>query len=254
MDREIHNTTVLVIGSVGPYVLAALKERALDTLALADIAPGATVKKFIRYAAGNFAGIFGARADGFKLIVNAHVVLVGMDAVAELTEVLADVGIGPPVTDQGQALLVSGDVLPGVYLVGENFDSAGAIAYALERLAHFQRAGESMNRPREMHIGGVYTLDILRPKLKVLHKLFISNDKGTLTGTYVTENDSQPMQDLACDGQYLTWNAYSGTTSSELFTYRLELFDDILLGATWRIDGGCKAVFKSPVVVERIQK
>jgi hypothetical protein len=233
MDREIFHTTAVIVGDVPPAVQESLKQQNLESLVLADIAPGAVVEKLIPYAAGNFAGIFGHTAEGKKIIVNAHAALLGPDQAA---------------------LLPEGKTFPGVYLVNEAFCAADAVAYLQERLAHFARAGEAMKAPRECTVGGTYSLDILRPKLKQLHKLEIWTENGTLVGTHTTENDSQPMQDLQFDGQYLTWNAYSGTTSSELFAYRLEVFDDVLLGATWRIDGDPKASHRSPVVVERLEK
>lgn len=252
MDREIINSAVLTVGAVSEKALEALREKGVDTVALA---PGSRIKKMIRYAAGNFAGIFGNRKDGFKLIINAHVILMDPASAEQLAEVLADAGCRPAEAAQkGQMLMEDGSPLPGMFVERDDFDLEAMLDYVLTRLEHFKRAGEVMNRPREMHVGGEYSLDILRPKLKTLHKLYITNENGVLSGTHVTENDSQPMQELTYDGEYLTWNAYSGTTSSELFRYRLEVFDDILLGATWRIDGGQKALFKSPVVVERISK
>ena len=253
MDREIHNTTVLVIGKAPAAVQSGLVRAGLDVIALNELAPGARIKKFIAYSAGNIAGILGEKADGRKLIVNAHVMLLDTAGAEWLLPALDSVDVAAVQTgDGGQAQLASGAALPGVYWMEPDFAPDAAIAYAQERLAHFSEAGKIMNRPRVMHIGGTYSLDILRPKLKVLHKLLIQNENGRLTGTHITENDSQTMQGLSFDGQYLTWNAYSGTTSSELFTYKLEVFDDILLGATWRIDGPGPAAFKSPVVVERI--
>lgn len=252
LDREILNTAVLTVGDVSADILSTLQQKGVETTALA---PGSRIKKFIPYAAGNFAGIFGSRADGLKLIINAHVILMDVKHAAELSRVLAEAGCASA-TDApgGQVCLTTGEPFPGVFVENEQFELTGLLHYVLARLEHFKRAGEIMNRPREMHVGGEYTLDILRPKLRTLHKLYITNENGVLTGTHVTENDSQPMQELAYDGEYLTWNAYSGTTSSELFRYRLEVFDDILLGATWRIDGGHGSPFKSPVVVERISK
>ena len=253
MDREIHNTTVLVIGMAPAETRSALAQAGLDVLTLDEIAPGARVKKFIAYAAGNIAGVFGEKADGQTLIVNAHVMLLDTAGAEGLLPALKHVDVSAVQTGKGgQAQRASGAALPGVYWMGPDFAPDAAVAYAQERLAHFIEAGKVMNRPRVMHIGGSYSLDILRPKLKVPHKLLIQNENGLITGTHITENDSQTMQNLSFDGQYLTWNAYSGTTSSELFTYRLEVFDDILLGATWRIDGSGPAAFKSPVVAERI--
>ena len=252
MDRVIHNTAVLIMGDVPEAVYAGLREHTIDTLLLSEAAPGCSVTKFIRYAAGNIAGIFGFQADDRKLIVNTHGILLSAAAAKQFAQPLSAAGVSdPPRTSCGQVLLNTGEVLPGVYLADEAFDPTQLISYVQQRINHFKRAGEVMNRPREIHIGGEYALDILRPKLKVLHKLLIQNDNGHLCGTHITENDSQPMQDLRFDGEYLSWNAYSGTTSSELFTYKLQVFDDILLGATWRIDGDQQAPFKSPVLAER---
>lgn len=252
LNREIINTSIVTVGAISDKTLSSLRKNCIDTTALvAD----SQIRKIICYAAGNFAGIFGNLDDGRKLIINAHVILIAPESAQMLHAVLEDAGCKPASEAlHGQILLKNGTPLAGVFVEQEDFDLTAMLRYVRLRLEHFKQAGKVMNRPRQMHIGGEYTLDILRPKLKTLHKLYIQNENGTLTGTHVTENDTQPMQELFYDGQYLTWNAYSGTTSSELFRYRLEVFDDILLGATWRIDGEGPSTFKSPVFVERIQK
>ena len=235
MDRVIFNTAVLLAGTLDRSVPAAFA--GLDTLVLEEAAPACEIRKIICYGAGNLAGIFGYLTDGRKLIVNTHALVLGPDAAEALSPLLRETGPAP-----------------GLYLARPGFDPGLAADYVRDRLRHFEKAGEMMSRPRQMEVDGEYTLDILRPKLRTPHRLYIQREDGVLTGTHVTENDTQPMQDLTFDGRTLRWRAYSGTTSSELFAYELEVFDDILLGATWRVDGPSPSPFRSPVSAERVQK
>lgn len=273
MDRIIYKTQALVVGQGADGVSAAraaLEEGAktmlLDAEALAQLPPEVegigqvALDKIILYPEGRVAGVMGHRTqDGRKVIVNCDAVLLTREAAKTYEKLCLQFGgvLEDGTLRRNQKGLLqneAGKDIGGVFVVDDPAAAGragGSYAVFVDETIYARFRAHPMVH-REPELGGVYYLTILGMHGVPKHKITLKNENGTLSGTHETENDCQVMQNVRMEHGYLCWDLWSGTTSSELFTFQLKPYGDMLLGGTWRID--MENAHRTPVMMEPIEK
>lgn len=271
MDRIIYKTQVLVVGQGGAAVQAAqeaLKQKArtmvLDIGALPQIPAGGegidhvALDKIILYPEGRVAGVMGHRTgDGRKVIVNCDAVLLTPEAAKAYEGLCLRLGAVPEEgtlrrNQDGLLQNAAGEDIGGVFVIGDPAGTGragGRYGIFVDETIYARFRAHPMVH-REPELGGVYALTILGLTGVPKHKITLKNEKGIFSGTHETENDCQVMQNVRMENGYLCWELWSGTTSSELFTFQLKPYGNMLLGGTWRVD--MENAHRTPVMMEPV--
>lgn len=269
MNRIIMKTQSLVVGagSVAATAAQASMNAGAETIMLhggkltdvpqgAEVVEGVKLDKIILYPEGRVAGVMGHQTgDGRKVIVNCDAVILTGEAVKEYKPLCLAFGAveadgGLKTRENGLMVNGEGKDIGGMFVVTDPQLSGGdggkyAVFVDETIYARFRKMPMVHKEPT---IPGEYYLTILGIDGVPKHHIVIEEKDGVLTGMHATENDNQPMQDLRIENGYLCWNLWSGTTSSELFTFQVKCYSNTWLGGTWRID--TENAHRTPVMME----
>lgn len=276
VDRIIIKTQAAVIGDSTGAVRAAktavdtgarvalvsksdVPDRALLTGLGIEVFEKTDVHKIIFYPEGRVAGIMCSRIDDKrKIIINGDAFALDTQAATDYAKLFEDFGArivdGTPLTRQAGLVVCETDKsISGVYIIDnpdETGRAAGVYALDVDRRIYSRFRGKPMERIEPVFTGDFMLTIIGMPDVPK-HKISIREQDGALTGTHETENDLQDMQNVRVEDEWLCWNLWSGTTSSELFTFQLMSYSDVWLGGTWRID--TENALRTPVMMQRVK-
>lgn len=273
MDRIILKTQTLVVGSglaayaAAEAALAAKSQTSvLDTAKIDEFPAGAeavdavALDKIILYPEGRVAGIMGHQIpDGRKVIVNCDAVILTEEAAKEYESLCTWFGAvkeadGLKKKENGLMLNAEGKDIGGMFIITDpaiTGKDGGAYAVFVDETI-YARFRKSPMINVEAKIPGEYYLTIVGIPGVPKHHIVIEEKDGILSGMHATENDNQPMQNLRMEDGYLCWDLWSGTTSSELFTFHVKSYSGTWLGGTWRID--TENAQRTPVMMESAVK
>ncbi len=269
MDRIIKKTQALVVGcsaaareaaatacSAGAQTMMLDAAGITEPIHAVEAVSNVTLDKIILYPEGRVAGVMGHQnADGRKVIVNCDAVVLTPDALAAYQGLCLAFGAveeagGLKMKSNGLLLNAEGKEIGGVFVMTsptETGSAAGAYAVFVDETIYARFRAHPMVH-QEPVIEGEYYLTILGMPGVPKHHIVIHNDNGVYSGTHETENDCQTMQNVRMENGYICWDLWSGTTSSELFTFQLKAYGNMFLGGTWRID--MENAHRTPVMME----